>query len=79
MQKIPCHALPTCSDEALGDALFHYATADGLIGIFQDNELWNTAYYCANDESELNLGKGILTPLFRQKSRALEKEDDPRV
>lgn len=79
MQKIPGHSLPSCSEEALGDALFHYTTADGLIGIFQNKELWNTAYYCANDESELITGKGILTPLFKKKSYELKKENDPRV
>lgn len=79
MQNIPGHSIPSCSEEALGDALFHYTTADGLIGIFQNIELWNTAYYCANDESELITGKGILTPLFKKKSYDLEKENDPRV
>ena len=79
MQKIPGHSLPSFSDEALEDALFHYTTADGLIGIFQNKELWSTAHYCANDESELITGKGILTPLFKEKSYELEKENDPRV
>jgi hypothetical protein len=79
MQNIPGHSLPPCSEEALGDALFHYTTADGLIGIFQNKELWNTAYYCANDESELITGKGVLTPLFKKKSHELEKGNDPRV
>ncbi len=65
MKEIPGHILPTYSDDAREDALFHYTTADGLIGIFDKGEIWSTAYYCANDESELAEGKGILKPLFR--------------
>lgn len=56
MRDIPNHISPTYSDEARDDALFHYTTASGLIGILNANELWSTAYYCANDESELTAG-----------------------
>ena len=79
MNKIPGHTLPTFSDDSKEDALFHYTTANGLIGIFQDGEIWSTAYYCANDESELAVGQGILTPLFREESYRLREENDPRV
>ena len=36
--EIPGHSLPTYSDAARDDALFHYTTANGLIGIFESGE-----------------------------------------
>jgi len=65
MADLPAHRLPQYSEDARQDALFHYTTATGLIGILEKGELWSTAYFCANDESELATGKGILEPLFR--------------
>jgi len=79
MSEIPGHVLPTLSDESREDALFHYTTATGLIGIFDTREIWSTAYYCANDESELAAGKGILAPLFRSTTFKLIEDKDPRV
>jgi len=79
MSKIPGHFLPTYSDASLDDALFHYTTANGLMGILNTGEIWSSAYYCANDESELAAGKGILGPLFRSKTYELIKANDPRV
>lgn len=38
----------------LGNALFHYTSAAGLIGIFESRSLWGTAHYCTNDESEMS-------------------------
>ena len=54
MKKLPSHSLPTYSEESCKDALFHYTTADGLLGILRDNEIWSSAYYFTNDESELS-------------------------
>lgn len=79
MRNIPGHTSPPYSDEARDDALFHYTTANGLIGIFQNAQIWSTAYYCANDEEELVYGKGVLSPLFRKKAHELRTENDPRI
>jgi hypothetical protein len=79
MNKLPGHTLPTYSKDSREDALFHYTTGSGLIGILSSNEIWSTAYYCTNDESELNAGKGVLTPIFRSKTHDMIKEADPRV
>lgn len=79
MIMIPGHTLPPYSDASREDALFHYTTADGLDGIFDKGVIWSTAYYCANDESELAAGKGILQPLFRSKTYELINANDPRV
>lgn len=76
---LPGHSLPTYSNTARDDALFHYTTANGLIGIFDSGEIWSTAYYCANDEDELSAGSGVLAPLFREKAHQLRQEDAPRV
>ncbi len=69
MKKLPSHSLPTYSEESCKDALFHYTTADGLLGILRDNEIWSSAYYCTNDESEdeseLSAGENVLTQIFR--------------
>lgn len=72
-------SLPTYTNEARDDALFHYTTANGLIGIFNTEEIWSTAYYCANDESELAAGQGVLEPLFRAKTHELIQANDHRV
>jgi hypothetical protein len=79
MSKIPDHFLPSYSDESLEDALFHYTTANGLMGILSTEEIWSTAYYCTNDESELAAGNRILWPLFRSKTYDLIKVNDPRI
>lgn len=79
MSEIPNHFLPKYTDASCEDALFHYTTANGLIGILGTGEIWGTAYYCANDESELATGKGVLSPLFRLATHELIKDNDPRV
>lgn len=79
MSEIPGHALPIYTDSSREDALFHYTTANGLIGIFDTGEIWSTAYYCANDESEMATGKGVLAPLFRSMTHRLIETNDPRV
>ena len=79
MTDIPIHTLPSDSDAAREDALFHYTTANGLIGILSTGELRGTAYYCANDESELAAGRGVLTPLFRKSTHKLIDAKDPCV
>lgn len=79
MANVPDHISPTYSDEAGDDALFHYTTAKGLIGILTTGQLWSTAYYCANDESELAVGKGVLSPLFRNHTHELIRNNDPRI
>jgi hypothetical protein len=79
MSVLPGHTLPTYSEESREDTLLHYTTASGLLGILRNNEIWTTAYYCANDESELGAGKGVLTPLFRSKTHEMIQTADPRV
>lgn len=79
MKKLPGHTLPTYSEESREDALFHYTTAKGLLGILRDNEIWSTAYYCTNDETELSSGRGVLTPIFRSKTHQMIQEKDPQV
>ena len=79
MSKMPGHTSPPYSEDARDDALFHYTSADGLIGILQNKEIWSTAYYCLNDESELAAGKGILTPIFSLATHEMIQDDDPLV
>lgn len=79
MMELPGHALPNYSDEARDDALFHYTTANGLIGIFDSDQLWSTAYYCANDEQELSAGSGVLSRLFHKRAHQLRLANDPRA
>ncbi len=79
MAEIPNHTSPPYSDEAREDAIFHYTTATGLIGILSSGGIWSTAYFCANDESELAAGKGILSPLFWTATYDLIKADDSLV
>jgi hypothetical protein len=79
MNGLPGHLLPSYSEESREDTLFHYTTANGLVGILRNNEIWSTAYYCTNDESELSAGKDVLTPIFRSKTHQMIQEADPRV
>lgn len=79
LMELPGHSLPTFSDAARDDALFHYTTATGLIGIFDSGEIWSTAYYCANDEQELSAGAGVLARLFRERAYQLSAAKDPRA
>jgi hypothetical protein len=74
----PGHFLPNYSDAVRDDTLFHYTNANGLIGIFDSGEIWNTAYYCANDEQEMSAGSGVLSPLFRERAHLLRKSHDQR-
>ena len=79
MLPILGYGLPNLDEESREDALFHYTTATGLFGIFRDRELWSTAHHCANDESELAAGKGVLQPLFRDETARLIRARDPRI
>lgn len=79
MSDLPGHFLPTFNPETKDDALFHYTTSTGLIGIFGEKAIWSTAYYCANDEQELTAGKGVLTGLFREEMYRLEQAKDSRI
>ena len=79
MSEYPSHTLPSFTPESGSDALFHYTTATGLIGILTSGQLWNTAYYCANDESELVSGQGVLTATFRNATYKLIESNDRRV
>jgi hypothetical protein len=79
MDDIPGHSIPPYSEAALGDSLFHYTTADGLVGILSNNEIWATAYYCVNDETELAAGRGVLAPLFRKATHEMIETTDARV
>ena len=75
MSEIPNHTFPPYSEDSRDDALFHYTSADGLIGILQNREIWSTAYHCSNDASELDAGTGILTPEFlRSTQKMVESE-----
>jgi len=76
---LPGHSLPNYSDEVRDDTLFHYTSANGLIGIFDSGEIWSTAYYCANDEQELSAGSGVLSRVFRERAHQLQQENDPRA
>lgn len=79
MTDWPGHTLPNYSADARDDALFHYTTANGLIGILSNRQMWHSAYFCANDESELTTGKGVLTSVFARKNAELIRSSDPRV
>lgn len=69
--------MPSATDDAIQDALFHYTTASGLIGILSNNTLWSTGYYCANDASEHVAGNGLLTPWFREEAFRLKQNENP--
>lgn len=43
----------TNNNTDINNALFHYTSAQGLIGIFETRSLWGTAHYCTNDETEM--------------------------
>lgn len=79
MPNIPPHFLPNYTEQSKADALFHYTTAAGLIGILTSGQIWSTAYYCTNDESELTTGQGILRPLFYQEAHRLREAGDRRA
>ena len=79
MNEIPGHTSPPYSEDSRDDALFHYTSAEGFIGILQSKEIWGTAYYCSNDESELTSGKGILTPLFSSATHEMIRDKDPLI
>lgn len=79
MNEIPAHLSLTYSEDSRDDALFHYTSADGLIGILNSGEIWSTAYYCLNDESELAAGKEILTAEFRRATHTMILDNDPLV
>ena len=76
---IPGHSLPTYNETERKAALFHYTTADGLMGILSDGALRVTAFHCANDLAELDAGKGGLSPIFSEHTHKLIKSDDERV
>lgn len=61
------------TQKQIKNALFHYTTADGLIGIITNNELWSTAYYCTNDDRELLEVKGIFKKIFNSYKPTEEK------
>ena len=44
----------------LDDAVFHYTTAEGLLGILSSGQLWSTAHVATNDETEFTYGQGVL-------------------
>jgi hypothetical protein len=73
------YTLPKLDDESREDALFHYTTATGLLGIFRERELWSSAHHCANDETELVAGKGVLNSLFRGETDRLIRQGDQRI
>lgn len=78
MTELPHHDLPPYSEDARDDALFHYTTATGLIGILKSGSMWSTAFYCANDESELAVGEGVLSSLLQSATQELIEANDPR-
>ena len=53
------------------DAIFHYTNADGLFGILTKKEIWSTAYFTTNDESELAAVEGILADLCKGRTTQL--------
>ncbi len=79
MNGLPAHTVPTYSEESREDTLFHYTTANGLLGILRNKEIWSTAFYCTNDESELTTGKHVLTQIFHAQTHQMIQQADPRV
>ncbi|WP_018689628.1 DUF2971 domain-containing protein [Ahrensia kielensis] len=73
------HSLPNYSQEDIDDKLFHYTNANGLMGIFKSNEIWCTASYCSNDETELATGEELLTHEFNSFTNKLINEKDPMM
>jgi hypothetical protein len=79
MSVMFAHTSPPYSDSVRDDALFHYTSADGLIGILQNKEIWSTAYYILNDYSELSAGEGLLTPIFDGATDEMIQNGSPLV
>jgi len=74
MRTPPNHSIPEYSERIGNNTLFHYTSADGLIGILQSKQIWSTAFYTTNDESELITGEGILTQeLFNETQKLIKK------
>ena len=48
----------------LDDAVFHYTSAKGLLGILSSGQLWSTAHIATNDESEFRYGQGVLASVL---------------
>ena len=61
------------------DAIFHYTNADGLFGILTRNEIWSTAYFTTNDESELSAVEGILANLCKDFTTQLVSDNHEYV
>ena len=61
----------------LDDAVFHYTSAEGLLGILSSGQLWSTAHVSTNDESEFKYGRGVLEALV--KKHRFDGENQKRV
>lgn len=59
--------------------LFHYTTANGLLGILTTDSIWSTAYHCANDTSEFSAGSKEIEKIckgrFEKSSIKLQSND----
>jgi hypothetical protein len=49
--------------------LYHYTTAQGLLGIIEKNELWASNLRCMNDQSELQYTIDLVENMLREKVR----------
>lgn len=78
-QNLAGHRLPNYTNEAAQDALFHYTTANGLLGILQGGELWSTAYHCVNDQSELSEARGTIRHIVRKHTSTMIENGDAKV
>lgn len=79
MPRFLGHEQPRYTNRICEDTLFHYTNAPGLMGILTSGQIWSTAYYCTNDETELLTATGVLRSIFWQATSDLISKRDPRV
>lgn len=75
-RKIYGYMLPDYTPE---NSIFHYTSADGLIGIISSGQMWCTATHSTNDESELAFGQGIIAAEFSKVVQTLITNGDSRI
>lgn len=55
------------------EALYHYTTPEGLLGILTENKLWATDIFYLNDSSEFIYGKELILRYLRNPYRKLPR------
>src|SRR5262245_24599401 len=59
--------------------LYHYTTADGLLGIFQSRQLWATNVRFMNDTSELAYAFDLIRSVFGELAHGISRRRNPKM